>query len=158
MNKKKLLIAAALLGLSQVNAQVPSSSSGGDATGTNGKISYTVGQVVYTTNTGTNGSMTQGFQQPFEIQTVLGIDNFNINLLMSVYPNPATNWLLLEMKNSLLENINYQLFDLNGRLMVNEKIKSEETTINLEKYPSSVYVLKVLENNKELKTFKIIKK
>ncbi|MEO7976543.1 T9SS type A sorting domain-containing protein [Flavobacterium sp.] len=158
MNKKKLLIAATLLTLSQVNAQEAVATTGGDASGTNGNVSYTVGQVVYTTNTGTNGSMAQGVQQPYEIQTVLGLDNFNINLQMGVYPNPTSNWLVLEIKNSVIENVNYQLFDLNGRLILNEKINSETTTINLEQFPSAVYLLKVLENNKEVKTFKIIKK
>ena len=159
MNKKKILIAVIiLLTLSQANAQEALATTGGDGSGSNGNVSYSVGQVFYTTNTGTNGSMAQGVQQPYEIQTVLGTENFNINLQLAVYPNPTSDWLSLLIKNSVIENLNYQLFDLNGRLILNEKINSEETTINLEKYPSSIYLLKVLENNKEIKSFKVIKK
>jgi hypothetical protein len=41
---------------------------GGEATGSGGSVSYSVGQVVYTTNTGINGSVAQGVQQPYEFQ------------------------------------------------------------------------------------------
>ena len=131
--------------------------SGGEATGAGGQVSYTVGQVAYTTNFGTTGSVAQGVQQPYEIQTVLGAENFDINLQLAVYPNPTTNWLTLVVKNYSYDNLNYQLFDLNGRLIVNNKITTETATIEMAQYPSAVYLLKVLDKNKEIKTFKIIK-
>ena len=158
MNIKKLLVTTLLLGLTQVNAQEAVVTSGGNASGTNGNVSYSVGQTVYTTNTGATGSVAQGVQQPFEIQTVLGAENFNINLQLAVYPNPTTNWLQLEVKNTDFTNLSYQLFDLNGRMIYNQKVTTETSTISMEQLPATVYLLKVLDNNKEIKTFKIIKK
>ena len=158
MKIKKLLIATLLLVAFQTQAQEAVATAGGDASGTNGNVSYTVGQVVYTTNTGTTGSVAQGVQQPFEIQTVLGADNFNINLQLAVYPNPTTNWLQLEVRNTDFANLSYQLFDLNGRLIANQKIVNETSTLQMEQLPAAIYLLKVLDNNKEVKTFKIIKK
>lgn len=139
-------------------AQETTTSSGGNATGSNGNVSYTIGQVVYTTNTGTTGSLAQGVQQPFEIQTILGIDNFNINLQMTVFPNPTTSWLQLDIKNYGFEKLNYQIFDINGKLVLQSKISTEATTICMENLSTNIYLLKVLDNNKEVKTFKIIKK
>ena len=107
MKIKKLLIAALLLGAFQAQAQEAVATSGGNPSGINGNVSYTIGQVVYTTNTGTTGSIAQGVQQPFEIQIVLGIENFNINLQMAVFPNPTTNWLQLDIKNYGFEKLNY---------------------------------------------------
>jgi hypothetical protein len=156
--KQKLLAAIILLGTGSVFAQESPVNSGGNATGSGGSASYSVGQTVYTTNTGSNGSMAQGVQQAYEIQTVLGTDNFNINLQMVVYPNPTVNYLSLDVKNHNFDNLKYQLFDLNGRLILNEKITTETTTLSMEQYPSAVYLLKVVENNKEVKTFKVIKK
>lgn len=158
MKIKKLLIATLLLGAFQAQAQEAVATAGGDASGTNGNVSYTVGQVVYTTNTGTTGSVAQGVQQPFEIQTVLGADNFNINLQLAVYPNPTTNWLQLEVRNTDFSNLSYQLFDLNGRMILNEKITAETSSIQMERLPAAIFLLKVVSNNKEVKTFKIIKK
>ena len=45
------------------NAQDAIPATGGDATGSGGSASYTVGQIGYTTNTGTNGSVAEGVQQ-----------------------------------------------------------------------------------------------
>lgn len=158
MKIKKLLIATLLLGAFQAQAQEVAATSGGNASGTNGNVSYTVGQLVYTTNTGTTGSVAQGVQQPFEIQTVLGAENFNINLQLAVYPNPTTNWLQLEVRNTDFANLSYQLFDLNGRMILNEKITTETSSIQMERLPAAIFLLKVVSNNKEVKTFKIIKK
>ena len=159
MKNRKVKLCVLLLGFGlSVQAQQTTTTTGGNATGSGGSASYSVGQTVYTTNTGTNGSMAQGVQQAYEIQTVLGTDNFNINLQMAVYPNPTVSYLTLEVKNHNFDNLHYQLFDLNGRLIANEKITTESTTLSIEQYPSAVYLLKVVENNKEIKTFKIIKK
>ena len=158
MIKKKLFVCAVLLVVAQLNAQEANVSSGGNTNGTNGNVSYSVGQVVYTTNIGSTGSMAQGEQQPFEIQTVLGVDNFNVNLQMTVYPNPTVNLLSLEVKDYDTTAMSYQLFDLNGSLILDNKIATNTTTINLEQYPSAIYLLKVIDNNKEVKIFKIIKK
>ena len=158
MKVKKLLIASLLLGFTQVNAQDVVATSGGNATGTNGNVSYSIGQVVYTPNTGATGSVAQGVQQPFEIQIVLGVENFNINLQLAIYPNPTTNWLQLEVKNTEFTNLTYQMYDLNGKLIYDEKVNAENTTIKTEQLPSAIYLLKVLDSNTEVKTFKIIKK
>ena len=69
MKHKKTItsIAFLLLGLGGLQAQESPTATVGEATGTGGTASYSVGQVVYTTTTGTNGSVAQGVQQPFEI-------------------------------------------------------------------------------------------
>jgi hypothetical protein len=64
----------------------------------------------------------------------------------------------LEVKNNDLTNLSYQLFDLNGRMIYNQKVTSETSTISMEQLPQAVFLLKVLNNNKEVKTFKILKK
>ena len=145
MKIKKLLIAALLLGAFQAQAQEAVATSGGNPSGINGNVSYTIGQVVYTTNTGTTGSIAQGVQQPFEIQIVLGIENFNINLQMAVFPNPTTNWLQLDIKNYGFEKLNYQIFDINGKLILQSIFSAETTTISMENLSTNIYLLKVLQ-------------
>ncbi len=153
MKNKKLLFIGAVLCCTQINAQEAIVASGGNASGSNGNISYSLGQVNYSTI----GTLIQGVQQPFEIQTLLGIDNANINLELIVYPNPTTSLLNLQVKGYSTAAIQYQLFDFNGRLLVRNKISDATTTIQMEQYPNAVYLLKVLENNKEVKIFKIMK-
>jgi hypothetical protein len=158
MKINKILFSGLLFFGIQIYAQDAIVSSGGNSVGSNGNLSYSVGQVVYTTNFGSNASISQGVQQPFEIQTLLGVENFNIDLQLSVYPNPTANWLTLDIKNISRDNLQYQLFDLNGKLIISDSIKSQITTFQLESYPTSIYLLEILENNKKIKTYKIIKK
>ena len=45
-----------------VNAQTTIATTGGNAAGSGGSFSYTVGQISYSTVSGTNGSVAQGVQ------------------------------------------------------------------------------------------------
>ncbi|CAI8182467.1 MAG: Uncharacterised protein [Formosa sp. Hel1_33_131] len=148
-------VAFLLLGLGGLHAQESSTAAGGDATGIGGSSSYTVGQVVYTTNTGTNGSLAQGVHQPYEISTTLGINETTINLELSLYPNPTTNYLTLKVENNT--NLSYQLIDLLGKVIANKKVTATSTTIKMEALPKAIYFLKVTRNNQPVKTFKVIK-
>ena len=150
MKQKKtfMSIAFLLLGLGGLHAQESPTAAGGEATGTGGTASYSVGQVVYTTATGTNGSVAQGVHQPYEISTVVGINETTIQLELSVYPNPTTNYLTLKVEKT--ENLNYQLFDMQGKIIENQKVANNSTTIKMEDLPIATYFLKVTKNNSGL--------
>ncbi|MDZ7649057.1 MAG: hypothetical protein U5K54_18860 [Cytophagales bacterium] len=73
--KVKLGIALLLsLGLHSLHAQVAVPAAGGNAAGSGGTVSYTVGQAVYTVE-GSNGSVAQGVQQPYKISIITGLDD-----------------------------------------------------------------------------------
>ena len=130
---------------------------GGDATGSGGKVSYSTGQIAYIYASGANGSEHQGVQQPFEIST-LGNDIFpTITLEMTVYPNPTANDITLKIADYSTENLSYQLVDIRGKKISNEKIINSETQISLENLNSAIYFLEVHNQSKLIKTFKIIK-
>ena len=155
---KKLLLIGACLAITQIYTQESVVSSGGNSSGSNGNVSYSIGQLFYKTVNGATANLSSGVEQPFEIQIVLGQDNFNINLELLVYPNPTTDIIYLKINESTFESIQYQLFDINGRLVENNKVSENSTIIQMGKYPDAIYLLKVIENNKEIKTFKIIKR
>ena len=162
MQQKKLKLCTAFLfiiGLTGLKAQSSIPASGGNASGSGGSVSYTIGQVVYSKNTGTNGSSAQGVQQPYEISVITGIDDaLGIMLEMVVYPNPATDFLKLKLGDYEIVNLRYQLYDINGSLLLNAMIEGQETDISMQTLKPSTYFLKVTQGNREVKTFKIIKK
>ncbi|NHN27857.1 T9SS type A sorting domain-containing protein [Flavobacterium jejuense] len=161
MKKNNLLfflIILSCLGVSCSFAQNGTVSSGGDAAAAQGSVSYSVAQPFYTTNTGTNGSVSQGVQQPFEIQEVLGTELFSIQLKMLAYPNPTTDVLNLSIDESELSGMSYALVDFNGRVIKSSVISSQSTTISMAEYQKAIYILNVTQNNTIIKTFKIIKK
>jgi hypothetical protein len=142
-----------------VQAQGTIPSTGGNASSSGGSVSYTVGQILYNTFSGTNGTVVQGVQQPYEISVVTALRNTeDINLKCLVYPNPTAGITKLVFESPDFENMRFRLYDINGILLQDEKVESRETEISLENFSSSVYFLKVLRNNSEVKVFKIVKK
>jgi hypothetical protein len=161
MRHKRLKIIAvllAVLGLTGLQAQESVNPSGGEASGSGGSVSYSVGQVVYTTNTGTSGSVAQGVQQPYEISVVTGIEEAKaINLSVSAYPNPTTDNLTLRIDEFKISNLSYQLYDVDGKLLQSEKLTGTETQIDMSSYVPSTYFVRVINGNQSIKEFKIIK-
>ena len=80
-----------------------------------------------------------------------------ISLSFSVYPNPTIDFLILNVGNYKIQNLLFELYDINGKKLENKKLENNETTISMENIASGIYFLKVIESNNELKTFKIIK-
>lgn len=160
MNQKKTKITILFLlglGLSGLKAQDATTAAGGDATGAGGSVAYSVGQAVYTSVESASGSVNQGVQQPY-VFVITGINtNPNINLLIAVYPNPSTAFINLNVENLDLANLSFQLFDVQGKLLVNQKITDTTTSILMAEFASGSYFLKVIDNKSELKAFKIIK-
>jgi hypothetical protein len=145
-------------GITELCAQETILTSGGNSNGIDGSASYSIGQLVYTNNIGTNGTVAQGVQQPFEISVFTGIEENNIELMINVFPNPTPDYLNLFVQNINVKNLNYALFSLEGKLLFEEEIYGTCTKINLSGYSSSTLFLQVRNNQKTVKTFKIIKK
>jgi hypothetical protein len=161
MRHKRLKLSAVLLlglGLTSLQAQESVNATGGNASGSGGSASYSIGQVVCQTHTGTSGSVAQGVQQPYEISVVTGLEEAKgITLTVSAYPNPTTDYLTLEVKEFELSNLNFQLYDMSGKLLQNEKIAGNQTSIVMTNLVPATYFIKVIQRNKVVKTFKIIK-
>ena len=159
-NKSKTLalLSAGLLWVGLAQAQQSANATGGDATGTGGTAAYSAGQVVYTTNTGSNGSVAQGVQQAYEISVVTGIKN-ETKIIMSlvVFPNPTTSFLNLQIADLKTEQLTYQLTDAIGKLIIENKITESNTQINMNAQAEAIYFLNIIQNNQTVKTFKIIK-
>lgn len=131
--------------------------SGGAATGSGGSSNYSVGQLVYTTNTG-NGTVSQGVQQAIELSTLSNPELTTLNLKAVTYPNPSTDYVVLNLRDANLTNLSYVLYDLQGRIVTKGQATQSNTQIAVHSLVTGSYVLKVNQNNQELKTFKIIKK
>jgi hypothetical protein len=161
MRHKRLQLSVLLLlglGLTGLKAQEVIPATGGNASGSGGSASYSVGQVAYQTHTGTNGSVAQGVQQPYEISVVTGLEEAkSINLSVMAYPNPTTDYLTLSIEEFDMANLSYLLYDNNGKLLQSEKITGNPTSIVMSNLVPATYFVKVTEGNKEVKTFKVIK-
>jgi len=129
--------------------------SGGDANGTGGSVSYSIGQIDYSNANGTDGNSNEGVQQPFEFfdpdASISNLD-WNVNL----FPNPTNDKIVLHVEN-VPENGSYQLFDAKGKILIDGTIKTQETTIDVSTFATGSYLLEMNSSNQTSKTIKIIK-
>jgi hypothetical protein len=155
--KRTSLLVCVLLATQLVCSQEAIPVSAGEASGPGGSGSYTVGQVFYTTNTASSGSVSQGVQQPFEFQTLSNPELTTVKVTAVTYPNPTKDFIVLKITDSAMHNLRYTLFDVNGSSIVSKAITASSTQIQMKHLSIGVYILKVSQKNKSLKTFKIIK-
>jgi len=140
-----------------ISAQESVVVSGGSGSGGGGSTTYSIGQVAYTEIAGTAGAAIQGVQQPYEIFVLGNDDHVVISLNIIAYPNPAIAFLTLRIDAVGMNDLRYELFDLNGRFLHSEDIRAIETHISMETYAEATYILNVYASQFKLKTFKIIK-
>lgn len=154
-----LLLFTFIISLTTASAQSSVNTSGGNATGIGGSVSYSIGQTTFQSYNGTNGSIANGVQQPYEISVLTSIEGTNgINLLIFAYPNPTTDYLTLEVNDFDFTNLHFQLYDIKGLLLQNNKIINKQTSIFLNHLLPANYFLKVIKDNEVIKIFKLIKK
>jgi hypothetical protein len=147
-----------VLGATGLQAQDNVNASGGNASGSGGTVEYSVGQIVFQTHTGANGSVAEGVQQPYEISVITAIrETEGITLSASAYPNPVSDNLILEMEDFELANLRFQLFDITGKLLQSGDITGNRTYIAMGDLFPATYIVKIIRKNIEVKTFKIIK-
>lgn len=153
-----IVLITAAVGQINVHAQVALPATGSNAAGSGGSVSFSVGQIAYTTHAATNGSVLQGVQQPYDISVVSGVDEMNGNsYVISVYPNPAADFLQLKVESEKLNGMGFQLFNMQGELLEENQLTDFLTQINTGNLLAGPYLLKVNQHNNVVKIFKIVK-
>ncbi|SDQ40588.1 Por secretion system C-terminal sorting domain-containing protein [Chryseobacterium soldanellicola] len=147
------LITSALL-----KAQMAVLASGGNATGSNGSSSYSVGQVAYLYK-GTGNQVMEGVQVAYEITTLAtGEVSSSKETGILLYPNPFKDYVYLDFTTNDYKGSDYQLFDAQGKLIKKDKITQTKSEFNFSSLPSAMYIIRINQNGKNITTFKIIKK
>ena len=162
MRYKRLKLSVCVLslfGVQALQAQESFTATGANASSNNGSVSYSIGQVTYQTHMGANGSIAEGVQQPYEITVISAIkETSGINLSVTAYPNPTTDYFVLNCNGFEISNLSYQLFDMTGKLLQHKDITNNQTDIIMNNLIPATYFVKVIQHNIEVKSFKIIKK
>lgn len=146
-----LVSGATLLGLAQNNTV----SSGSDITGSGGNVSYSVGQVFYTSADSNGISSTAGLQQAYVI-TSSKYDPIIPTLQVKVYPNPAVDRLTVEVNDENGEEYTCALYDMQGKVILQSRV-TDKTSLLTQDLPASNYVLKISNAQTTVKSFHIIK-
>lgn len=81
----------------------------------------------------------------------------NLNQAFSVYSNPTVDDFIVRSNCSMIDDFNYQLLDLTGRVLEAQRVNGMSAIITMNHLSSGTYILKVNHNNKINEVKKVIK-
>jgi hypothetical protein len=159
MKINKIFFILLLINCSIANAQQQVIAPAGDYKDTTaGSLSWTLGEPVIVTLIAIDNVLTQGFQQGNIVVNDIIVSK-ELNCTITVFPNPSKDYVMLRVDKSNKENLQYILYNADGKSLIANKLTETEQQISLNDYASGTYLLSVLnEKGQILKKFKIIKK
>lgn len=137
-------------------AQQNTVGAGGEATGSGGTVSFSVGQIDFSSQSGTSGSITQGVQQPLEFFNV-GIAEQKADFTVLMYPNPVVAELHVDLQNVSLEKLTYVLTDVTGKIIETKNIDQEQLTITMVELSRANYFLNFIREGEIVGSYQIVK-
>lgn len=133
------------LGIEQINYSI--NAGGGVTVGQQGNYSYSIGQIFATQTFKKEDQIDLGVQQGIDVFKFSG----NEALTLKIYPNPVIDFMRLSVDSLSFDNLNYQIFSLEGKLMAKNNVNDTVTEIELNFLSGGIYIL-LLSNNTELIT------
>lgn len=87
-------------------------------------------------------------------------ENPNETARISIYPNPFVDRITLNIANftdDSGQNFRFELYDLMGNILITGQVGHGQEEISLNSIPKGLFVLLLYKNEKEIKSFKLIK-
>ena len=149
-----LMFLSAGLSAQSISKQVIAPLGGTNLNGNN-QLSYTVGEIVIGGMTAEDGSfqLGNGYYPSLNL-TTLSIESPKTNLLVKIYPNPTKDVIFITHPSS--NSFKVFISDLTGKVLLQKEVGKQEP-INIERYPTGTYLIKVTTEDKKTNSYKIIK-
>ncbi len=156
MIKNLTVFIVLLISTGGLKAQEVVAPAGGQLAGDTKSISWTLGELVTATFSAEDLILTQGFHQSaLTITTVEEIPGMGFGI--AAYPNPATDFVTISLKELPSEATTFGLYDFSGRKLLSGELVSREKTLSFGSMDSGVYFLRISRGSQHVKTFKIVK-
>ena len=111
-------------------------------------------------DTGNPATASVAVDLPFIVDytpTFLSVDENKLNAI-SVYPNPVKDVLILDLKSQSANVDSFEIFDVRGVKVLERKVNSELTSLNVSALNSGIYFVKLIDSNGKNTTVKKIVK
>jgi hypothetical protein len=140
----------------QVQSQQVVACAGGAGQNSNTILEWTLGEPVIVTLTSGDIMLTQGFQQP-ELTVTAILTKEELPFTVEAFPNPTGDLLMIRIEHVELQDFQYVLYDVNGKVLDKKALEGTVTGIVMNYHPSGVYLLRINQSGKEIKMFEIVK-
>lgn len=135
------------------SAQEVVSTQGDSYSNGSASVDFTIGEVIIDTGSDGSNDVTQGFHQTN--WKFNGLDDFAPEISIEVYPNPVQSD--LNVKTESVSDIFFTLYDVEGRKVLSDKLDGQLTSIRVQDLPAGSYTLNFKDENRKLKSYKLIK-
>ena len=110
-------------------------------------IDLTIGEVII--NTGTDGinDITQGFHQTN--WNFVEVEDYSPSYEATIFPNPTSD--ILTIITSMFENMTYAFYDAQGKLIFQDKLSAEQTSLQGSQFASGSYSLNLSNETQNLR-------
>jgi Secretion system C-terminal sorting domain len=116
---------------------------------TNANLSYSV---IVTNQAGCTGSDT------INISFIIcsGIDDEGQEIEMSIFPNPCSDFIQLQLSDPIKNELNFLLMDVQGKVVMNEKISSQQVQFSVKEFPNGMYQYRLMDEKVVKETGKLM--
>ncbi len=140
--KTKFLFLLFMLLSAGLSGQQVISSAGTHAIGTGVQLSWTLGETVVSTFSGSSVILTQGLHQGK--LTITAIEPLVLSgVTLNVFPNPVNDKLNISFRNFAENKYSFSLTDVNNRLVFNGKVSENPQPIDMTHFSPGIYFLKL---------------
>ena len=151
-----VIIYSIIAGCINSNAQEVITTSAGYFETPSMSLNWTIGETAIETYINDDIILTQGFNQANIIITGITEETLS-DISISFYPNPVKDIFTIKTESEQMTQLMAEVYDLAGTKLISEKINPGNTQINTERLTTSVYILKINDNQHVIKSFKFIK-
>jgi hypothetical protein len=119
---------------------------------------YTSGKLVFKVINGSTTPIERGVIQNYEITVSTVIEKpEDMNMECHINHNSADGNMHLVIRPFEDDNMRFRLYDMNGKLLRENKIENKELVMPVENLSPATWLVKVLNNDTEVRLFKIEK-
>lgn len=157
--KRLFLMCSALIlyasAFTQALSPVAIAAAGKSLTGANITLEYTLGEIATSSLSTGSDFLSQGFNQPYIVITIL--EQFQENYPIAVYPNPIEQFVTVEIEND--EFVELRVFDVLGQQVFDPVLFSQKMTLDLQPLANGPYLMRIQRlGGEQLKTFTLFKR
>jgi hypothetical protein len=83
------------------------------------------------------------------VQSPNSLGQIDLSQFVSIYPNPASNVINVKMSTALINNAIIELYDATGKLINQQKVTNEFTSLNINGLSNGIYSVRVITDNEQ---------
>lgn len=153
---RALLFVVILLSSTFLGAQNMPVSSGGNGQSSEGSISYSVGQTLFTPILGDEVELSPGNQQPAEISFIPSVGaSFEMGGV-TLFPNPSRDRMIIATEN-INGVVKLEIRNAVGQVLLTDLITEKNHQLNVRQLAAGSYFVYLISNQVQFKTLKFIK-